>query len=263
MSTVSKSAKEARLREFVEITGATTVEATRFLKASSWRLDNAMDAFFSDPRAGAATAASTAASNATLARNLEALWAVYRDPATPDEIGMDGTMQYCRDLGVDPEDVVFLALACFTKAPTMGRFTRRSWIEAWQSVGCDSVERQQQHVAKLREQVQDPAAFKRIYIFAFDYAKAQGQKSLQFEIARELWSLLIPLDPKSTFPPQHLALWLAFLEGKGGRAVSRDTWNLFLDFARSIDASFSNYDEEAAWPSLIDDFVQSASASRS
>lgn len=48
---------------------------------------------------------------------------------------MDGTMQYCGDLGVDPEDVVFLALACFTKAPTMGRFTRRSWVEAWQSVG--------------------------------------------------------------------------------------------------------------------------------
>lgn len=48
---------------------------------------------------------------------------------------MDGAMQYCRDLGVDPEDVVFLALACFTKAPTMGRFTRRSWIDAWQAVG--------------------------------------------------------------------------------------------------------------------------------
>ncbi|GAA5923382.1 hypothetical protein JCM3775_007521 [Rhodotorula graminis] len=244
MSTVSKSAKEARLREFVEITGATTADATRFLKAASWRLDNAMDAFFSDPRAGAATSATTAASNATLARNLDAVWAVYHDPATPDEIGMDGTMQYCRDLGVDPEDVVFLALAWFTKAPTMGRFSRRSWTEAWQAVGCDSIERQKQYVAKLQEQVRDPTTFKRIYNFAFDYAKAEGQKSLQFDIARELWNLLIPLDPDSTFPARHLAQWLAFLEGKGGRAVSRDTWSLFLDFARSVDESFSNYDEE-------------------
>lgn len=260
MSSVSKSAKEGRLREFVEITGATTAEATRFLKASSWRLDNAVDAFYSDPRAQHASS-SSAANSAALARNLEAVWAGYRDPSTPDEIGMDGAMQYCRDLGVDPEDVVFLALACFTKAPTMGRFTRRSWIDAWQAVGCDSLERQKQYVGTLRAQLKDPTTFKRIYNFAFDYAKAQGQKSLQFDIARELWSLLVPLDPGSGFPPEHLALWLRFLEDKGSRAVSRDTWSLFLDFSRSIDASFSNYDEEAAWPSLIDDFVQSASQS--
>lgn len=57
------------------------------------------------------------------------------DPSHPNEISMDGTMQYCADLGVDPSEVIMLALAWFTKAPTMGRFSKREWVEAWQAIG--------------------------------------------------------------------------------------------------------------------------------
>lgn len=48
---------------------------------------------------------------------------------------MDGTTRYCHDLGVDLEDVVFLALADFTGAPSMGKFAKQTWLRAWQSVG--------------------------------------------------------------------------------------------------------------------------------
>ena len=53
-----------------------------------------------------------------------------------------------------------------------------------------------------------------------------GQRGSEFEIAQELWNLLIPLDPASSFPPEHLAMWISFLTEKGGRAVSKDSWNL-------------------------------------
>ena len=59
----------------------------------------------------------------------------HADPSQPNEISMDGTMQYCADLGVDPSEVIMLALAWFTKAPTMGRFSKREWVEAWQAIG--------------------------------------------------------------------------------------------------------------------------------
>ncbi|BGP03308.1 Scaffold-type E3 ligase [Rhodotorula toruloides] len=238
MSSLSKTAKEGRVRDFSSITGASSADANRFLKASAWRLDAAIDAYYNQ-----ASAASTA--NPAVLRNLEALWAQYRDPASPEEIGMDGTTRYCEDLGVSLEDVVFLVLAEFTGAPSMGKFAKQTWIRAWQGVGCDTLERQKRHVADLRAQLSNPEAFRRIYIFAFDYAKEPGQKSLHFEIAQELWKLLVPLDPASTtFSSANLAAWIDFLASKGGRAVSKDTWNLFLDFARSIDPDFGNYDEE-------------------
>ncbi|GAA6020352.1 hypothetical protein JCM10207_002077 [Rhodosporidiobolus poonsookiae] len=261
MST-SKSTQSARTREFVEITGASSTDAQRFLKASNWRLEQAMDAYFSDPRAQARAGAAGGGGGVSAAtgKNLDGLWGKYRDAANPDEVGMDGTMAYCEDLGVSPEDVVMLALAWFTKAPTMGKFAKKPWVEAWAGARADTLERQRDHVAQLRTQLADPDTFRKVYNHAFDYAKQEGQKSMQFEIAQELWNLLIPLDPASSFPAEHLGWWLSFLEEKGAKAVSKDTWNLFLEFVRTIDPAFKQYDEEAAWPSLIDDFVAYARA---
>jgi hypothetical protein len=55
---------------------------------------------------------------------------------------------------------------------------------------------------------------------------------IEFEIAQELWNLLIPLDPASSFPHEHLAMWISFLTEKGGRAVSKDSWNLVRPHSR-------------------------------
>ena len=60
---------------------------------------------------------------------------VYADP-DDDDITVDGTIKLCEDLGVDPEDVVLLAVAFELKSPAMGRWTRAGWIEGWRAVGC-------------------------------------------------------------------------------------------------------------------------------
>jgi DCN1-like protein 1/2 len=57
----------------------------------------------------------------------------------------------------------------------------------------------------------------------------------------------VPPNTPSTEPPQFseadFDAWIEFQRGKN-RAVSKDTWSLFIDFVRSIDKDFKEYDEE-------------------
>lgn len=41
-------------------------------------------------------------------------------------------------------------------------------------------------------------------------------------------------------------MWLDF-QKKRGKAISKDTWSLLVDFIRSIDAQFKDYDESGEY----------------
>lgn len=48
---------------------------------------------------------------------------------------MDGTIKLCEDLGVNPEDVVLLAVAYNLKSPRMGEWSRKGWLDGWKALG--------------------------------------------------------------------------------------------------------------------------------
>jgi len=62
---------------------------------------------------------------------------IYEIDARDDDITIDGTLDLCSDLKVDPEDVALLAMAYELKSPRIGVWTRQGWIQGWKNIGYD------------------------------------------------------------------------------------------------------------------------------
>lgn len=107
-------------------------------------------------------------------------------------------------------------------------------------------------LGKLNEELNDSAKFREFYQFTFRYAKSVQQRSLDIDTAIAYWELIFGDSDL------RVKVWINFLRDRNQKAVPKDTWNLFLDFLRSTDPLYSNYDCEGAWPVVIDEFVEYA-----
>jgi len=284
MSRVSKSQQDSLAAEFVSVTGTSVKEASSFLKKHSWRLEPAIDAYYSGPGASASPAKSST-DPATMEKRILDLFTKYKDRDV-DEISIDGTIKFCEDLDVNPEDVVLLAVAYELKSPGVGAFPKEGWVEGWKRLQCDSIPKIKAQLAQLNSKLSnDTEYFQAVYNYTFDFAKGEGQRSIPIETAIAFWGLLLPAGQRGQalrhmdmttdastgdvtyqpskepgWKPESNALWFEYLNEKGGKGVSKDTWLMFFDFQRTIDAKFQKHDLDAAWPSAIDDFAEWAKA---
>lgn len=108
-------------------------------------------------------------------------------------------------------------------------------------------------VPAIRASLEQPDAFKQFYQYCFSYTLSiegvKERKVLGLEYAISAWRVVL----KDRIP--FLETWITFLEETKKKAINKDTWDLFWDFSRQVNADFSNYDPSGAWPSTIDEFV--------
>lgn len=185
---------------------------------------------------------------------LNGLFDHYKDEHE-DSILAEGIDQFCKDLNIPPEDFKILVLAWKLNAEQMCRFTRTEFVTGLKNIKCDSIKALQGRLPELVQEVEEnDELFKDLYRFAFKFGLdvATGQRILPTSMAIILWKLVFTVRE-----PDILSRWLNFLETHPLiRGIPKDTWNMFLNFAEHVGSDLSCYDDNEAWPSLFDDFVE-------
>ncbi|CAK4080843.1 unnamed protein product [Aphanomyces euteiches] len=236
------SKQEASVKELVDFTNCSRDVAITLLRKHQWKVSTAADAFFDEN-------ANLASLNTVNVDAINTWFDMYADPDEPDSILDEGIMKFCDDIGIDAQDTVVLVIAWKMKASVMCCFTRSEFVAGMRELGCENAASLRSKIDSIRTLIAEPASFKQFYLFCFGYSKEPGQKSLGKDVALAMWELI--LTPK--FPKT--ADWCAFLQEHPAQGVTRDTWDLFYDFMVKVEQSYDAYDENEAWPVLIDDYM--------
>ncbi|XP_077864123.1 DCN1-like protein 4 [Saccoglossus kowalevskii] len=168
---------------------------------------------------------------------------------TDNFLGPEGMEKFCEDIGVEPENIVMLVIAWKLDAKQMGFFTADEWMKGMTSLQVDSIVKIQAKLEYLRSLLNDPVLFKQIYRYAYDFARDKDQRSMDIDTAKIMLSLLLG---------KHWTLFSSFhqfLEQSKYRVINKDQWCNILEFSRTINSDLSNYDEDGAWPVMLDEFV--------
>eukprot|EP00026_Physarum_polycephalum_P013126 Phypoly_transcript_13498.p1 GENE.Phypoly_transcript_13498~~Phypoly_transcript_13498.p1 ORF type:complete len:279 (+),score=56.62 Phypoly_transcript_13498:134-970(+) len=186
-------------------------------------------------------------------KKVEELFDKYKDKDADDEqqIGPEGIEQLCKDLGVDPEDVLVLVLAYYLNAQKMGFFSKTEFITGLQKLGVDNISKLKGQLSNFRKDLDDQAKFKEIYRFAFGFAKERESKIIDLQTADALLALVLGSRYQHTEPLRQF-----LKEQTTYKSVNLDQWMNILEFSRSIKADLSNYDENSAWPVLLDEYCE-------
>lgn len=173
----------------------------------------------------------------------------YTTADEPDLMGPDGMERFCRDLHVAPENIVMLVIAWKMDAKSMGYFTTDEWVRGLSQLQADCIETLRWRTEYIMALLDHPDTFKAIYRFGFDFAREKTQRSMDMETGLAMLRLL--LEGRWSLS----GALLRYLGQSRHRVVNRDQWNSILDFSRAVTADLANYDENGAWPVMLDEFV--------
>ncbi|KAK8232071.1 Cullin binding-domain-containing protein [Phyllosticta capitalensis] len=249
------AAQKAAIQQVVNFTNSDRTTAARILRNHNWNAEQAINGYFNQ---GGSTA------NKALETNLNRIFDTYLDnPAEKETIGVDGTMQYLEALGVPLDDIAALVVMELVQSPTMGEITRKGFVDGWSARQADTLDKQKTAIAQLRGALTDPSSrviLKRVYKHTFVIARPQGQKAIPLEQAIEYWRLLFSANGLHwhTATTPWLDWWIEFLESKWRRTVNKDMWEQLFNFAEKSlqDETLGFWSEDAAWPGVIDEFVE-------
>jgi hypothetical protein len=167
-------------------------------------------------------------------------------------MSMDGIGRLCEDIGVDPENVAALVLCWRLGSKSKpGAITREEFIEGMTKNRQEGLESLRNMVPSLDIGFLERSEFRGFYRFAFKFSLEGTHKTIETELVINL----LPIVLNDTIAP-HLPDFLAFLKQSSNTRITLDQWESFLQFSQSVSLDVSDFDEDGAWPILLDEFVE-------
>ncbi|KAK2460631.1 hypothetical protein APHAL10511_007101 [Amanita phalloides] len=210
------------------------------------------------------------------------LFTAYAQIDDPTLVGPEGFEKLCDDAQIPMDGAMPLILSWQVGAQEMAKLTVQAWTTGMDTLKVSSLLQLNNAVrdlndllilghppltrpaSKSNKETKEPydrtkfweyaenpdSAFRDFYLYNFSLAKPPPSRNIDIETAIALWSvLLVPRFPL-------MGEVLAFITDKGTyKAANKDLWTMMLEFCRTVSTDLEGYDPDAAWPTLLDDFV--------
>jgi len=205
------------------------------------------------------------------------LFDTYADSDDPDVMGPEGIQQMCSDAQIPVDGALPLLLVWQLGAKDMSAIARDEWVNGMNELGITNLpvllaalsdlhdllilrkpapkrtgtERDAYKKDRYWTYAADvEAAFSKFYMYCYALANPNQVRNIDMQIALGFWPLI--LCPRYPI----MVEIVEFINEKGTyKAANKDLWSLMLEFCRVVKPSLEGYDDEGAWPILLDNFV--------
>eukprot|EP01088_Endostelium_zonatum_P005456 TRINITY_DN1709_c0_g1_i1.p1 TRINITY_DN1709_c0_g1~~TRINITY_DN1709_c0_g1_i1.p1 ORF type:complete len:295 (+),score=90.95 TRINITY_DN1709_c0_g1_i1:209-1093(+) len=173
-------------------------------------------------------------------------------------ITQEGLGQFCKDLGIDEDDSVLFILAYLFKIEDISLgFSKEEFINGFEKYKLDTLDKIRSYLPEFRKELEDfkSESFKDIHRWGFDFAKTEKEHRI---VDKE--SVIVMLALIWQNKNWHITKFVEYLKCLDSetsvKALNLDQWMSLYDFCISTDPDLSNFDQNAAWPCIIDDYVE-------
>jgi len=132
-----------------------------------------------------------------------------------------------------------------------GAITRKEFTTGMLALKMDSLADLKSLLPSLDPGFLEGPEFRTFYKFVFQFSREGTHKTIE----KETVAALLPIVLDSNRAP-HLEPFLKYLQGCNHQRISLDQWDSFLQFNQSVKIDLSNYDEDGAWPLMLDEYVE-------
>ncbi|WPJ63844.1 hypothetical protein SMAC4_02077 [Sordaria macrospora] len=269
----STATQRQRVAQFVAVTNASKDSAQRYLRNANYNVELAANLYMNDRERKRGPDDALNQLFDRLISDEDRTTAGAGKPV--DAIGAESAQAYISSMGANIENFEAFVVLEIVRADSIGQISRQGFVEGWtavyleQRIPADPTAHRNYVQMCIQNLPQNPAYFKKVYQFAFGLGKAEpAQKALEKDVALVFWDLFLgTAESSDTGVPgprpwksqnvDWLGAWKRFLAEKWTRSVNKDMWNQTLAFAEKtlVDETLGFWNEDQAWPGVIDDFV--------